>query len=537
LTHDYLVPALRGWLTKKRRSTRSGRSELRLASRAAMWTAHSERRQLPTLWEWITISLFTRSRLWSEPQRKMMKSAARYHAFTAGFLAVVLVFFLFGGLEVTGIARDLLMQLRARSAAVWMAIGNEGAVWPLLKNAADPTLRTRVIHGLSPVDAEGLLAAADRQEDVSIRRAMLLVAGDLLGDLDEDWDTRADLRRNALPQTVISRLVDLYRNDPDPGIHAAAEWTLRQCGQQDQIARCDRELQSASPLGDRQWYVNGQGHTMVVIPGPTQFLMGSGEPAGAAAAGGRPHSQRIRRSFSIAAGETTVEEFRRFLEDTPGLKRDPADIRPSARPDVPERGAANWPDFPQTSVTWYEAAAYCNWLSRQEGLPEDEWCYLPNAAGEYAAGMRLADDYLDRRGYRLPTEPEWEYACRAGSATAYSFGSDASYLGHYGVYGSTSGGQPQPSGTRKPNDFGLFDMHGNVAEWCEDRHAPYPSADRNGSDSPPGYGMPASDSDRRVLRGGSFLDTAGPARCGARAGGSPRARQETVGFRVARSYP
>jgi hypothetical protein len=251
------------------------------------------------------------------------------------------------------------------------------------------------------------------------------------------------------------------------------------------------------------------------------------------------HQQRIRRSFSIAAAETTVEQFRRFLDDNPGLKRDAADAGGSSfpRPVSHDHDTADWPDHPQASITWYEAAAYCNWLSRQEGLPPGQWCYLPNAAGEYAAGMRLADDYFDRRGYRLPTEPEWEYACRAGASTAYAFGSDASYLEHYGVSGATSGGQSWPSGALKPNDFGLFAMHGNVAEWCEDRYAPYPSAERVLSGSPPDFGLPASDSDRRVLRGGSFLDVPEQVQCGVRASQPPGTLYDTVGFRVARSYP
>ena len=70
-------------------------------------------------------------------------------------------------------------------------------------------------------------------------------------------------------------------------------------------------------------------------------------------------------------------------------------------------------DCPVNMVTWYEAVAYCNWLSEHEGIPKEEWCYLPSSSGKYEAGMKMASNYLQRTGYRLPTDAEWEYACRA----------------------------------------------------------------------------------------------------------------------------
>src|SRR5262249_13866540 len=86
LTHDYLVPSLRDWLTRKQRETRRGRAELRLGELAAAWAAKPESRHLPAWWEWATIRLLTRTKDWTPPQRKMMRRAGRYHTLRGGLL-------------------------------------------------------------------------------------------------------------------------------------------------------------------------------------------------------------------------------------------------------------------------------------------------------------------------------------------------------------------------------------------------------------------------------------------------------------------
>jgi formylglycine-generating enzyme required for sulfatase activity len=160
--------------------------------------------------------------------------------------------------------------------------------------------------------------------------------------------------------------------------------------------------------------------------------------------------------FAIAATEVTVRDFLAFKQNH--------------RIDA---SAAPTPDCPVNSVTWYDTAAYCNWLSKEEGIPESEWCYELTQDGV----LEFVPDYARRLGYRLPTESEWEFACKAGAQTAWCFGNpDPELAGCYARWFGNCHAQGNqscaPVGAYKPNDWGLFDMHGNVAEWCQESPMP-----------------------------------------------------------------
>jgi formylglycine-generating enzyme required for sulfatase activity len=182
-------------------------------------------------------------------------------------------------------------------------------------------------------------------------------------------------------------------------------------------------------------------------------------------------------------------------------------------------------------VTWYGAAEFCNWLSELEGLPPDQWCYEPAPGGGFAEGMTIVADFPSRRGYRLPTEAEWEHACRGGAATSRCYGDADELLARYAWYTANAGDRLAPVGRLLPNAFGLFDMHGNAGEWCQDAVRSYaaPPKDNRAAET-------ILSNDYRVVRGGHVFNNARYVRSAKRFSERPKST-EAVGFRVARSRP
>jgi eukaryotic-like serine/threonine-protein kinase len=255
--------------------------------------------------------------------------------------------------------------------------------------------------------------------ETSMRRALILALGTY------GLDGLSPGEREPLA----ARLLDLYKNDPDAGIHGAAEWTLRKRGQQDKVRELDAQLIQQNDWGERRWFINGQEQTFAIIEGPVEFRMGS-PPTEPMREATMETSRRviIPRRFAIAAKEVNLEQWQRF-ERTHAQHGLPPSFVKQYSPD---------PDGPMVGFTWYIAAEYCNWLSEQAGLPRDEWCYVPNESGVYAAGMSIPADVLRRIGYRLPTEAEWEYACRSGTVTRYPFGLSTELLKKYAWYQANS---------------------------------------------------------------------------------------------------
>jgi formylglycine-generating enzyme required for sulfatase activity len=275
-------------------------------------------------------------------------------------------------------------------------------------------------------------------------------------------------------------------------------------------------------------FVNSLGMTMVRLPSAS-FRMGSRLTPGEVADrfGGTPgrcedehplHRRVIDRPLYVAGCEVTVGQFRRFVEaanyETDAEREGWAFTYGDG--EARREDARSWrsPGFAQSDlhpvvcVSWDDARAFCRWLSRREG-----------------------------RIYRLPTEAEWEYACRAGTQGVFWWGdamdetgcvANVADAGHfrpaagYVVMPMDDGyAFTAPVGSYRGNAFGLFDMIGNVSEWCEDIYGPYP-----GADWVPGHAS------TRVARGGSWYNVAYYCRCAYRYGVARTDRYPNVGFRV-----
>jgi len=422
--------------------------------------------------------------------------------------------------------RDQLTKQQANAAVALVQLDHAAKIWPLLKHSQDPSLRSYIIDRLARfgVDPAILVAQESLAKDASIHCAILLALGEYPPD-----QIPADLR-----EAVTKRAKEIFQSDPDAGLHSSAQWLLQQWGemkwldttraamrenpqtQAQRIATLKLATESSKDAVNifaPRWIMNTQGQTEVVIFGPVQFMMGSSEKVGGTSAETQ-HPVKISHSFVMGAMEITLAEYRRM---SPDYLKDPNEKGWNVRSG----------DIPVVALNWFMAARYCNWLSQQEGIAKDQWCF---EIGNNENDVQMKPNYQNLKGYRLPTEAEMEFAVRANSDTDYYFGDAPELLAKYAWYQANSQSKGWPVAMLKPNDFGLFDSAGNVWEWCADWLAPYPNTlvvDPQG---------PATGT-KRVLRGGDEYYGAETDLCRAWCRGSRTADYRGLfsGFRVART--
>jgi formylglycine-generating enzyme required for sulfatase activity len=259
------------------------------------------------------------------------------------------------------------------------------------------------------------------------------------------------------------------------------------------LAGCDRSAPNDAPNEIR----TKSGIVMVQLPGG-RFIMGDESEVDA-----QPHEVYVS-AFYIDKCLVTQEEYQRVMGDNPSRWK--ASMNPVEQ------------------VRWSDAARYCNARSRLEGLQS---CY----------DLKTWECNFDADGYRLPTEAEWEYACRAGTKTTYFFGNDSSKLRDYAWFEENSGGRPRPVGQKLPNPWGLYDVHGNVWQWCNDFYkVDYYQESPQENPRGPNIG------DNKVVRGGAWKFSAQTCRSGYRYNEDPGYADvcfgyDIYGFRCVRGLP
>ena len=267
------------------------------------------------------------------------------------------------------------------------------------------------------------------------------------------------------------------------------------------ISGCDQGGKSGTPVNSptpaHQTLSTPTGLTMALIPAG-KFIMGDDDGD----ADEKPAHKVQVGAFYMDVREVTQQAYEGLTQKNPAKSKGP--------------------DKPVEQVDWYHAVLYCNLRSLKEGLKP---CYDPKT---------LACDF-SATGYRLPTEAEWEYACRAGSREKYSFGNDPSKLKTFAWFKANAGQNTHPVGQKEPNAWGLYDMYGNVAEWCHDFYSESYYQKKEGN-NPRG---PAA-GDKCVLRGGSWRSSEEGCRSSARNSETPRFADacfgsDACGFRCVRN--
>jgi eukaryotic-like serine/threonine-protein kinase len=477
---------------------------------------------------------------------------------------------------------------RANAAVTLLRLGEREKVLPVFEMSDDPEALTQFIFRCRPrgVAVDALLDCLERVSVApkdryakNTRYALLLSLGEF--SLEEIPDSRRE--------ALLKQLADWYRHDPSSGVHGAAGWLLRHWGQTDIARQVD---QTAVPYSaDREWFTLAITVTPTAPPKPkmeaakenTGSKSEPGKPAESRQSKPDETAKPAASSKSAAPAEKAKLEppalplqsktfYCTFIvfpagaydigsvNDDPDRQKDEDRhritlTRPYALLDreitVEELIASSpkcagfmrqfdaKPADAGFGADWYDAVGFCRWLGQQSGLTEGDQSYAapetldkakyprePNPEASWAPRNWPLE--LGRRGFRLPTESEWEVASGAGARTPYGFGSEVSLLGRFGWFAENSGKHVHPPRELRPSIRGLFDLNGNLFEWSHDWFG--------------GYGVEvitdplgAKEGSGRVCRGGGWDFGAANCRAAFRFTSAPSFRSFSLGFRLALS--